>query len=112
MAFLVVAGVTVPVALNTTSGAPVEAGERVRAWDNSMLSTVRDFKDEWQVTTALMLRADADTLKAALQGTPPLTCSGDLLGGSVSCHAVITGERYVKKGVGEMVALSFTLMET
>lgn len=111
MAFLVVAGVTVPVALNTTQGAPVEAGERVRAWDNSMLATIRDRKKEWQVTTRPIPRADANTLEAALNGTPPLACSGDLLGGAVNCHAQITDLRYAKYAPGEHVVLVFTLME-
>lgn len=111
MAFLITAGVTVPVALGQSASSPDEIGDRARAFDGAMLSTIRDRKEQWRIQTTPMPRADANTLRAALEGTPPLACSGDLLGGAVNCHAVVTAARYRKFGDGERVVLEFTLSE-
>jgi hypothetical protein len=54
-----------------------------------MRSTRRALKHRWKVKTAPM--ASPDTLLATLLGQPPITCSGDLLGGSVQCDAEVTG---------------------
>lgn len=111
MEFLVVAGVTVPVELNTSTADVSEVGDRERAFDGTMLATIRGHKNEWKVQTPPLLRADADTLEAALKGTPPLACSGDLLGGPINCHATGIQKQYRKYANGEHVALSFVLLE-
>lgn len=111
MAFLVVAGQTVPVAMGTAEATVQEVGDKGRAFDGTQLSTVRDRKDVYRIQTTPMLRTAANTLETALEGTPPLTCSGDLLGASTNCHVSQIRKQYRKYGDGERVVLSFELVE-
>jgi hypothetical protein len=92
MAFLIVNGITVPVAVD---GAQVEMeliGDRARAFDGTMRSTRRATKRRWKVKTAPM--ASADALLTSLLAAPPIACSGDLLGASLSCDAEVTSVTY------------------
>ena len=87
MPFLVVGGTTVSVQAPGGLRHEVEEfGERVRAFDGTMRTAVRARKSRWSVTTTPMLRAAADTFVGILNGSPPVACSGDVLGGSVNCH--------------------------
>jgi hypothetical protein len=91
MPMLVVGGVTVPVAREGGVDHDVEefGGDRTRAFDGTMRSTVRARKGQWSIVTTLMAGGAKDTLVAALVATPPVTCSGDILGASTSCHIVL-----------------------
>jgi hypothetical protein len=113
MAFLVVAGITVPVAW--PEGAPanevVEIGDRMRAFDGTMLSSIRARKREQPVITHPMALAARDTLRAVLTGSPPITCSGDLLGGSGSYDASGLSDRVITGSGGRHYVLSFVLHE-
>jgi hypothetical protein len=113
MPALVVAALTIPVAadggfrlsFSTTGGVTV-------AFDNSALSDQANYKRQWEVTTRLLTAAEYAPIVAALQGTPPLTCSGDLLGGSVSCVPTL-GTVDIRPMGNSVVryVLSFTLRE-
>jgi hypothetical protein len=78
----------VPVAMESGASSKTwdEVGGRSRAFNGDMHSTVRARKRSWRFRTRLMLRASADSLISALEGTAPLACSGDALGGAVNCH--------------------------
>ena len=116
MPYLVVAGVTVQVSITKPQRADHEVGTVRRAFTGVPHSSVRARKGVWiGVETALISRTLADTLKAALEGAPPLSCSGDLTG-AINCF--VASIREVEKSRGmvngvntEMVRLSFDLME-
>lgn len=116
MSFLVIAGITVPVAEGSFKEAEREkGGSQTRAFAGNLRSTERWNKRVWNLTTALMLDADCSTLKSAVQLGVVVTCSGDALGGSVSCVATI-GETdntstATTDGKGFMRTLALTLRE-
>lgn len=87
MAFLVVGGVTVPVAAGSSPTLKyVQIGEVAPAFDGSPRSSVQSERLEVEgIVTPPMLDAAAATLLAVLRGSHPITCSGDLLGSSMSC---------------------------
>lgn len=86
MAALIVGGVTVPVAADGgVAEARPQIGEVVRSFDGTPRSSVRDVAREWEIRTVPITTTAAGTLLAALEGAHPISCSGDLLGGSISC---------------------------
>lgn len=110
MPFLVVGGVTVNVATDASSRTVQEIGDRARAFDGTMRSTVRARKKAWSFTTVPMTDAAASTLETALNGTLPVAVSGDITG-SVNTHPEVTGREDVAISGGFNVVLSFTLHE-
>ena len=88
-----------------------EVGERSRAFDGTMHVTVRDWKRRWRVRLVRVVRASGDSIVSALQGTPPLACSGDLLGGAVNCIPELVRARHPKHADGEYQILEFILHE-
>lgn len=111
MPFLVVNNVTVPVAVDGASEEIELVGDRARAFDGTLRSTRRASKRKWQVKTAPMATADAQALRAVLTNAPPLTCTGDLMGGTVPCDAEVTGVEYVANGAKSRQAFEFILHE-
>lgn len=111
MAFLIVGGITVPVAASTTpSRSEDEIGDRARAFDGTMRQTVRATKYNYSVQTKPIIKTDADALVTAVKATPPITCSGDLLGASGSYFGQVTDYHAVKAS-SVLYRVSFTLME-
>ncbi len=110
MAFLVVGGVTVPVAIGSPSRNVVEIGDRARAFNGTMLSRIRARKKQWTIVTTPMTEADATTLETALNGALPVACSGDLTG-AVNTHPEITGVTPVKLASTFHIVIAFTLFE-
>lgn len=88
-----------------------EVGDRERAFDGTMRETIRTRKRSWRVTTHPMIRSDANALETELESTPPLTCAGDFLGGTVSCHAKILNWASMMLAGSEHVVIEFELME-
>lgn len=88
-----------------------EVGGRERAMDGTMHSSVRTQKRRWRVATTWVSRANGDSILSVLTGTQPLACSGDLLGGSVTCHAEIQSIRHRKFSAGEFQQIEFVLHE-
>jgi hypothetical protein len=91
MAFLIVNGQTVPVAVDGASMEVELIGDRARAFDGTMRSVRRATKRRWKVKTTPMTLAETTQLTTTLTtAAPPIACSGDLLGGTVSCDGEIT----------------------
>lgn len=111
MDFLIVGGIPVPVATDGVSHAVEEIGSRVRMRDGSCRSTVRARKSTWTITTTLLTRAAAGALVAVLVGTPPVACSGDLLGGTINCVPEYLGLTAVPTASGVKYRVRFTLYE-
>lgn len=110
MPYLVVGGVTTEVAPGASSRSVTEIGDRARAFDGTLRSTVRGRKKAWEFTTVPMTKAAADTLETALNGTLPVAVSGDTTG-SVNTHPEVTGRVDIATSGGFRVALSFRLFE-
>ncbi len=110
MAFLIIAGQTIPVLMQEPTSSRGEVGRRGRAFDGSARSTVRARKEDWPIVTKYVLRATADTMVSALEGSPPLAASGDLTG---SINVLVGGirKRHRKFATGEHVQLSFLVQE-
>lgn len=97
MAYLVVAGITVPVATGgATKKALEEGGTDSRAYSGGLRSTVRWEKRNYQFTTTGLLDADAVAIETAVAGGAFVTCSGDALGGSASYRVTLGDGPYVK----------------
>lgn len=112
MPFLVVGAVTVPMAASANpTRTDEEIGDRARAFDGTMRQTIRAVKHNHSGETEPMTKTDADALVAAIQATPPITCSGDWLGASGSYFGLVTGYRGVKTGSGFRIVVGLTLME-
>ena len=98
MAFLVVGGVTVHVA---TSGATKKAIERIgsstRAFAGNLRTTVRAEKRAWQFTTHWLTNTDAAALETAVALGAHVVCSGDALGGSITCEGTLGDGPYLPK---------------
>ena len=112
MAYLVVAGVTVPVALGSGRRAEVPIGDVQRAYSKAPRSSVSGYKLEWRgVETVFIPRATANTLRTALKGTPPLAVTGDLTGSLNVYVRNIEEVDKTKLSGGEYVRLSFDMWE-
>lgn len=112
MAFCIVDGTTVPVAPNAGKLRTIEVGDKHRAFDGTMRSSLTDHMREWRVKSAPMASTDADTLYASLTSlSQPKTCSGDLLGASISCYGKFEGRTEVAHSTTPMAVMEFTLQE-
>jgi hypothetical protein len=113
MATLVVGAVTVKVAASESDEdrRPV-GGEIVQMFDGSSRSTVRGYKRTLFIVTRLLNSSDATTLLAALLTTTlPVSCSGDLLGGTVNCIPRLKKNTGVRAGASLRRRISFDLVE-
>ncbi|GMV07360.1 MAG: hypothetical protein AMXMBFR53_36350 [Gemmatimonadota bacterium] len=110
MAFLTLGGVTVPVLIEGPDSEAVEVGAVEASFDGTPRSSVRAYKDRWEISTKWMTVAAADTLEAALKGTPPVAATGTLTG---TISVLITGIRRTdrKFAGGEYRRLTFTMLE-
>ncbi len=101
MAFLVVAGITVHV---MTSGASRKAVERIgsstRAFAGNLRTTVRVEKRAWQFTTKWLSNTDAAAIETAVALGAHVACSGDALGGSITCEVTVGDGPYLPKSGG------------
>jgi hypothetical protein len=111
VAYLTIASNDISVAAASPERDREEIGRRERSFDGTMRSSVRARKNSWRVMTTWYTRANADTLLAALEGSPPLAASGDLLGGSVNVHVSAIKTTHRPFADGERVALSFVVAE-
>ena len=102
MALLVIESLTVPI--DWPDGGeeqePVEIGDRDRAFDGTLLTSIRGYKRRWAFRSAPIDSTAADALMAILEATPPLACSGDALGGSIDCVARYSGREIMTVGSG------------
>lgn len=111
MAIQIVGGVTVGLAFAPIEETVTEIGDRARAFDGTLRSTVRTFKRRWVQQTKPISSADATTLLAALRGAVPVAVTGDITG-AVNTHPEVTGIQYVPLGGGAFrVVVSYALLE-
>lgn len=112
MPFLVVDSITVPVAAGqATKAAPERGGSATRMYDGTLRSTVRYVKHTWTVVTKLLDPTDAAALEAISDDADFVDCSGDLLGGTISCDVVVTNVAHVPTAQGLRRALTLTLRQ-
>lgn len=113
MAFLTIAGIDVPV--ESSAKAIERIGTSERAFAGNLRSAVRAEKRAWTVVTTLLLNADAAAIEAAVDFAEHVTCSGDILGGSVTCEATVVDSQYASfhggDGLGFMRALQLLVRE-
>lgn len=109
MPALVVGAVTVSGAVSAPKTV-LEAVDRDRAVDNSLLATqLGTAKGQWAIQVTNRPAAELSAIIAALLAVPPITCSGDLLGGTVSCHPEMHGTEVVLGANPRRWNLTFTL---
>jgi hypothetical protein len=114
MPFLVVGGITVPVAADGGVGHEVEeiGGEVTRAFDGTAQIARRGVKHRYSVSTAPLSRTAADALRTVLVGAQPVTCSGDLPGASGSYITQVRGYRPVPVAGGDTrYSVEFSLIQ-
>jgi hypothetical protein len=114
--FLVIAGLPVLIAEGQVVERVERAGVSDRTWnDGTLITDVLWEKREWAMTTSLMTQADVDTLRAAVALGAHVTCSGNALGGSVTCQVDVGDAGYINvvsgDGKGFLRALALTLRE-
>lgn len=112
MAWLVVDGTTVEVSVNDGSRVErVPVGQQRRAVDGTMRESITTRKKRWPVETALLTSAERTTLLGKLEGTPPVSCSGDLLGGATNCHVADIEDAPIETLSGTLWRIRFVLLE-
>lgn len=108
-------GVVVPVAAESADEKLEQSVDKQRMQDGSLravFTTSSPNKRILSFTTRHMLDSDAATLRAQLVSTSlPLTCSGDLLGGSVSMIPELTSYKPVRRRGALYRIVSATLTE-
>lgn len=98
MAFLVVAGITAKVTTDNAVQRPnIRVGEFTRAFNGSGRSSVRAEKRAWSVTVYFPTQAEETTFRAAIANGGPISCSGNALGGTVTCFATLGDSAYIKR---------------
>lgn len=116
---------TAYLAISTVTSVPVGEGQAVkrierigfssRAYAGGLRSSVRAEKRTWQVTTGLMTDAEINTLIAAVALGAQVTCSGNALGGSVTCEVEVGDDAHINvattDGLGFLHAVVLTLRE-
>lgn len=95
MAFLIIAGITVPVAIVGAKKTWEIGGSNSRAFSGGLRSTVRWTKRGWQVTTTPLLEADASAIETAVVGGDFVTVSGDMTG-TLTCQVTVGDAPFVK----------------
>jgi hypothetical protein len=116
MAFLTIAGITVPVQESGSSENIDQYGTSEPAYAGNRRSAIRAEKRRWQFTTGLMLQADANTLRAAIALRAQVACAGDALNGaSTTCEVEVRDIPFValnsSDGKGFLRQLGLTLYE-
>lgn len=91
----------------------VMVGDTARAFDGTLLRIdLQIRKQEWPLTTTPLTRAEADALLAKLRLTTPLTCTGDLFGGStLICMATVKDRRTIRTSDSLREVVEFDLLE-
>ena len=113
---LVIASIVVPVsATGNVSHAKEQLGSSSRAYAGNLRSTIRAEKRVWGITTGWMLAADVATLVAAVALGAQVSCSGDVIGATVTCEVTVGDSPYISAfggdGLGFMRQLTLTLRE-
>lgn len=116
MAFLTVAGVTIPVAQNSVRRDTEEIGDGGRTFDGSYRETIRNRVWEFSGRTPSITRADASSVYNTLtSSTQPQTCAGDLIsssGGSVSCFTKAERFSPTLSGSTHYVVIEWQLLQS
>jgi hypothetical protein len=115
MAFVVIAGITVPIALDgITEQEPDEGGEDTRAFAGNLRSTSRWTRRRWKLTTKPWPVASGEALIAAVANAAHVTCSGDGLGDGVTnftCRVKMRETGYVKVKGGHRRTYNIELIQ-
>jgi len=115
MSFLVIAGQTVPVMEGQTAERVERFGQESPAFAGNLRSSIRVEKRRWSVTSGLLTQAELATLKAAVALGAHVTCSGDAMGGSVTCAVEVGDAGFVTvatdDGLNFMRSVALTLRE-
>lgn len=114
MAFLTIGGLTVEITEDgAEEGEPIREGERVRAFDNSLLSTESTtVKRAWTFTTRPLTFVEHEALRAIVDAGGLVACGGDALGGAVACGVRVTRSTFRRtKGGGFTRVVTLALEE-
>jgi len=90
VAVFVIASITVPIVEAPLT--PIINGDIQRAFNGTARGTYIGTKRSWQVATEKLSASARTTLRAAIDGLPTVTASGDVIGGSVSVIPRVVSE--------------------
>jgi hypothetical protein len=113
MPFMTIGATTIEV---LTDGAnevePYLVGQLDRAFDGTMLSSIRVGKRAWEFRTLPMIETDAAAFEALAFTYAAISVSGDFVGGAtVSCYASHGGSEFIPEGLSHRRIVSFRLDE-
>lgn len=112
MATLIVNGYTIPVsAVTPPTRTLTEYGDFTQAIDGTDRGVIVARKWLWTVPTLPMMQSDAIAMMAAVLATPPVTASGDLLGGSFSVRGTDGGWALLAVAGGYRVVQTFMIRQ-
>lgn len=87
-------------------------GDRSYMLDGTLRETEPVRKRVWgPINTRLLTSSEESTQRGALVATPPVSCSGDILGGTVSCHVQLLGSDRVRVLGALRYRLRFYILE-
>lgn len=100
MSFLVIAGQTIPVLEGQGAERREMDGVTVRTANFTLRSAYTATKRQGAFVSGLLTQAELDTLKTATANGAHVACSGDALGGSVTCEVLLGDMPYVNVSSG------------
>lgn len=113
MAFLIIAGIVVPIA-DSSEPEPELVGVDSRTYGGGMRTTVASAKRQWSFTTKSLLITASEQLRSAVALGALVLCSGDgILDGvtAVSCRVLITETKYVLVRGGHRRVMTLSLIQ-
>lgn len=112
MAFLVIAAVTVPVAVDTFGEVePLVVGERVSAFDGTLRDSIRARKRRWSGKTRPLTATEYTNVRSALDTSGLVACSGDALGGALTCGVSVKSAAVSATEAGFRRVIEFEMEE-
>lgn len=117
MAFLSVAGTSIPVAEGSVSRTVVEVGDRARTFDGTLRETIRNRVSQYSGETTPLIWADASSVFNTLNAsTQPQNVSGTLLssGGATTITMMTRATRTAPQHAGgeDRFVVSWTVEES
>lgn len=87
-------------------------GDFARSFGGQARSDSQGVVTGWRFRTGELSQANAASLRSTLLAAPPISCSGDVLGGTIDCHPRNVQTEYGNDGDTIIEFVSFELYKT